>query len=368
MVSVAVSNLFHQKSKTFLSISGVVVCVIMIFTINGVYNGMDYVMDSMIYNTQADLWITQDGTSGSIHSPSLLPISISNQLETIDGIEEFTPLIRTAATYSMENSDILLFVNSVNSNTSLGQPWKMIKGNSTPKEGEIIIDETFSRISGRDIGDEISIHSRNFTIIGISGDGNIMVGYLVFLSLSDATQMILPNMTNSFIIKVADNFSPDTISNEIASKIPNVRVQNSQSIADAYKDEVLGSFVPIILVLNFLTFFSGVLIIGLLIYMMTIEKSKEYGIIKSMGANNRRLYGIVLSQALIISTLGYIFGVALSFPFTNLIRYTVPEFYVVLFWNQILLGFPLFLVTGIFASLLPLKRIVNIDPAVVFNS
>ena len=109
MVSIAKENLFHEKVKALMSIGGVIMSVFLIFTINGVYEGMNHTMDSIVYNTGADLWITQEGTSGSLHSPSQInKTEIDSQLKNIDGIEEYTPLIRQATIYNHSSTENIL--------------------------------------------------------------------------------------------------------------------------------------------------------------------------------------------------------------------------------------------------------------------
>ncbi|WP_457557208.1 ABC transporter permease [Candidatus Harpocratesius sp.] len=367
MVSLAKSNLFHQKTKTILSISGVMISVFLVFTIYGVYNGMDYIMESMIYKTGADLWVTQEGTSGSVHSPSILPISIGKSLNEIEDIKESTPLIRTAVTYKVSDSDILLFLNGYNTSGTLGKPWKVIEGKTEPGRNEIIIDKTFSKVSGLKIGDNMSLQSISLKIVGISDEGNIMVGYMVFLSYEDASKLLPPNLTNGFLIKLENNVDFDKTIGEIKEKIPDVNVQDSPTIAKAYKNEVLGGFISIIYVLSAFSLLVGILINGLLIFMLTQEKSKEYGIIKAMGATNFKLYKIVLSQSLIISLIGYTLGALLSIPLTSLIQEYVPEFYVLISKDMIIIGFPVFIITGIISSLIPISRLISIDPALVFK-
>jgi putative ABC transport system permease protein len=68
------------------------------------------------------------------------------------------------------------------------------------------------------------------------------------------------------------------------------------------------TFLPIVSVLVVIGFVGGVAVIGLTIYTATMEKSREYGVLKALGASNGRLYRIVSHQALISGVLGYILG------------------------------------------------------------
>ena len=91
MVSLAKENLLHEKSKVALSIGGVVLGVFLIFATVGLYYGIDAVVENMVLKAGADLWVTSKGSSGSLHSPSLLPMELNETLEKIDGVEQVTP-------------------------------------------------------------------------------------------------------------------------------------------------------------------------------------------------------------------------------------------------------------------------------------
>jgi putative ABC transport system permease protein len=369
MVSIAKENLFHEKIKTVMSIGGVILSVFLIFTINGVYNGMNYTMESIVYNTGADLWITQEGTSGSLHSPSNVNFTdVDTNLKTIEGIEEYTPFIRSATVFNYSSTkNVLLVINGYNTSGTLGGPWNIVKGASTVKKNEIIIDRVFALQYGFSIDDNITISSKEFTIVGLTDETNIMMGFIVFLKYEDAANFLLPGITNSFLIKVKSSSRISTVKASIEAKIDNIDVATSDEIAAGYKEEVLGSFDPIMFVLSSIGLFVGTLVIGLLIYMITLEKSKEYGIIKAIGATNMHLYKIVLSQALLISIIGYFIGALVAIPLIFLIQNVVPEFLVLITFDMVFTGFFLFLAAGIIASFIPVRRLTSIDPALVFK-
>ncbi len=71
MVSLAKENLLHEKSKIALSMAGVVLAVFLIFATTGLYFGIVTVVENMVLKAGADLWVTSQGSSGSLHSPAL---------------------------------------------------------------------------------------------------------------------------------------------------------------------------------------------------------------------------------------------------------------------------------------------------------
>ncbi|WP_353748366.1 FtsX-like permease family protein [Paenarthrobacter sp. YL] len=71
---------------------------------------------------------------------------------------------------------------------------------------------------------------------------------------------------------------------------------------------VRDTFLPIILVLLLIGIAVGMTVIGLTIFTSTIEKAREYGVLKAIGVSNRQLYTVVVEQAVTAAVLGYLLG------------------------------------------------------------
>ena len=369
MVNVAWNNLWHDKVKSLLSIMGVVISVFLVFTIYGVYNGINSVMEEIVVGTGADIWITQKGTSGSLHSPSILSSDYKKKVSEISGVEEVGLLIRTGVSKpKAAGGNTLIYLNGYETDGSLGAPWKIAEGNPVPDRGEIILDKAFAKSNGVRIGDNLTLRGINFRVKGLSDRGNIMVGYLAFLRYEDAEMFLRPGLANAILVKVRPDSDLNVVRGTIAQRFPEVNVQMSNEIVRAYREEVVGSFIPILLVLSAVAIAAGILVIALLLYMLTQEKRREYGIIKAIGGTNRYLYRVVLGQALIIAASGYALGVGISFPLITIIQRSIPEFLAILSPDLILWGIPIFVATGVLASVIPIRRITTIDPALVFKS
>jgi putative ABC transport system permease protein len=350
-----------------ISIGGVVLSVFLIFTLTGVYIAMDSVMDKVVEGAGADLWITSKGSSGSLHSPSLLPTNLSQNLTRIEGIQDVSPYIRYGVLTNIGGEKFLIILNGFDTRTNLGGPWNVIKGATKPQNGEIIIDKALSSKADLGVGSTIKIGESVFKIVGLSDQTNILIGYMAFITFDDAREYLPGNITNSFLIKVNQSSQILTVKKAIEATLPDVGVWTNKELSDVSKSEVLGSFVPIVSILDIVGIFVGVLVVGLLVYTMTIEKSKEYGILKAVGATNLYLYRSVLAQALILSIAGFFVGAALTVVGISAIIYFVPTFLVELTPAIFAWGFLIFIVTGVLASLIPVRRLIRIDPAIVFK-
>ncbi len=366
MVSLARQNLIHEKSKIALSVGGVVLGVFLIFTTVGLYNGINTVVESMVLNGGADLWITSRGSSGSLHSPSLLPLNLEQDL-WVDGVEEVVPLVRMPLATVIDGSKTLVFITGYDPGKGMGGPWKITEGVASPGNGEAIVDGVLAQNAGLNLGDTLTLESREFKVVGISDETFIMIAHLVFITLDDARSFLPANLTNFFLVKVEASSRIGDVARAIEQALPGVSASTSETNAAEAKDETVGSFLPIILVISAIGALVGVLVVGLLVYTLTIEKSREYGIVKAIGGTNAYLYRIVLFQAMVVAMLGFAVGVAVSVPAISLLRRVVPEFVVIITPPMMLWSLLGFIVTGLVASFVPIRRLSGIDPAVVFK-
>jgi putative ABC transport system permease protein len=119
--------------------------------------------------------------------------------------------------------------------------------------------------------------------------------------------------------------------------------------------------------MNAIGFAVGLAVIALTVYIATLSRKREYGLLKALGARSRVLYGVVLAQAGLSVALGFL----AALTFTAVLAIVVPA-----------MGLPLSLsiepaavlnvalvaaaIAGL-SSLLPVRQVANIDPAIVFK-
>ena len=106
---------------------------------------------------------------------------------------------------------------------------------------------------------------------------------------------------------------------------------------------------------------------GLTIYTATVEKSREYGILKAEGFTNRFLYRVVFEQSLVTSVLGFLLGAGLTILIAPFAQDLVPQFVVFVRWQDMLGITGATLLMAIIAAFIPVRRIANIDPVTVFK-
>jgi len=109
------------------------------------------------------------------------------------------------------------------------------------------------------------------------------------------------------------------------------------------------------------------MIVGLIIYTATVERQREYGVMKAIGVKNRVLYRVVLAQALFASLSGALLGILLANGLARWIMMVRPQFLIAIELRDIeqalLAGLGMALVAAIF----PTRVLARLAPAEVFR-
>jgi putative ABC transport system permease protein len=117
-----------------------------------------------------------------------------------------------------------------------------------------------------------------------------------------------------------------------------------------------------------LGFIVGVAIAGQTFYLFTLENLRQFGSLKAMGLTNTRIVAMILLQALVVGVIGYALGVGLSATYFETISRQKVELEGIYMYRQVML-----LVAGcvavicVLASLLSARKVLVLEPAIVFR-
>jgi len=110
----------------------------------------------------------------------------------------------------------------------------------------------------------------------------------------------------------------------------------------------------------------GAVVAGQTFYIFTIENLKQFGALKAIGVTNRRLVQMIVLQALTVVAIGYSIGSGIAGFFFSITLHNDPTRGLVLLWQNIAgVAVAMFLVV-LLASLLSIRRVLVLEPAVVF--
>lgn len=365
MFLIAFRNLIQEKVKLIISLIGVALSVLLVMVLLGVYQGLNTKLGEYIKTIPADLWLAQEGSKNLYDSTSILSASAQEQIETIDGVKSVKTFIGRQISVEINSEDKRTFVIGLGGESGARAP-KVLEGTTDIGSGEIILDRS---ITGVALGQAVKVGGENFTVAGITEGGNVLIVTYAFVTNEDAIKLFkLTDVVNYFIVETEPGADQLQTAKEIEAAVPGTTARNGPDFVENSISVIREVFLPIISVLALIGIAVGITVIGLTIFTSTIEKAKEYGVLKAIGMRNGQLYKIVLQQSLLTSFFGYLAGAGLAIGLTKLVLILVPEFVSYIRPVDALLVFTATLIMGILAAILPAHRISKIDPAEVFKA
>jgi putative ABC transport system permease protein len=125
---------------------------------------------------------------------------------------------------------------------------------------------------------------------------------------------------------------------------------------------------PILMVLIVLIFVVGAVVVGVTIYTATVEKEREYGVMKALGSPNKHLLAVVAQQTLACCLLGFLVGELAVLLASRLAVRVVPQFVTLIRWEDALIVLAATTVMGVLGAYLPVQRVLRVDPLRVFKA
>ena len=376
MINLAAKDISHSLSKFIITAAGVGMLLGIVLIMLGVYRGMISDATTLIDDTGADIWVVQQDTLGPFAEPSRVHEDLKDTLRSLDGVA-----LSSAMTF--QNLQLPHANGKTTRVFAIGyDPFgKMIPLNSKRiVEGRGLEHDHYeivvSKKTGFLLNEKIPLGRDIYTVVGItektvSSGGDL----LVYLSLKDAQklQFLYSNariradrargmmgmdshMVNAVVATVKAGHTPEEVAGQIERwKHKGVFTNEAQKeiltgnlIKMASKQ--IGMFTVILLVVS-------IVIIGMIIYNMTVEKIKEIAVMKLIGIPNKLIIKMIVQETLLLGVLAFISGVS----FSHLIYTKFPK-NVVLLPEDAARLFAVILVASLLASLFGAKKAIDADP------
>lgn len=372
MFKVAYRFLIYDKAKSIGALFGVIVSVFLIGQQTGIFLFLTGAMSAVVKNQANYIWVVDNKTT-NVNQLGTLDTRIGGQLESIKGVKKAFPIVIAggAARFPNGKSAGLQLIGS-QAPAFVGGPWKIFNGQTSDmiKEGAIITDVFDKKTLGdAELGDYFEIAGRKSFIAaqtkGVRGFGAVYA----FTTLERARTLanMGSNKVSAYLVSVEKGADTARVMAQINQHVFGVRAWNrdefaSQTIITVLKSSGIAISFGTLVVFALIT---GFVIIGLTLYSAAIDRIKDYGTLKAIGAKNSYIRKLILTQALIFAAVGFVIGYALIEAFRNgianagtIFNYTMP----------MRIGF--FLVTlfiCVSGTLFAIRRIVKLEPAAIFR-
>jgi len=366
-VPVARRNLFAEKARFAISVAGVAFAVMLILIVLALYRGWSQT-GGTFQQLPGQLWVVQQGTTDPFHSSSLVEVSELQQLSALEGVTAVVPVLSRQMNFRAGDSEEEVRRMALDFPPGLPAP-SDVRERFLPDSGTIIIESTLSRKTGLGRGDNAQFGAVSLTVGRVQPRSTEVLSPFAFANFEDAEKIFgVADVVNYGMVVVDPNASVAEVAESIRQENPNVQVFTSEQFAKAIRKEIDESFLPIIAILVGIGFIVGAAVVGLTIYTATIERSREFGVMKAVGGSPGFPYRIVLSQSAVLTAAGFLAGFGAALAASRIASQLVPEFATEFILRDLGFVLAITLAMAVVASLVPVQRINSIDPAAVFKA
>lgn len=374
MPPLARRNLFHDKVRLAVTLTGIVFSVVLIVVELGLFVGFTVTTSSLIDHSGADLWVT------SRHVPYVelgVPFSERKlyQVRVIPGVEEAQKLIvRWTDWKRPDGRQESVQIVGLNPDASLAQPWNLVEGNveDLKQPDAIIMDEIYKEKLGvRSVGEVFEIRGRRARVVGFTrGIRSFTTSPYVFTTFKRAQEYcgVADDEAIFILVKTMHGARIDQVRQDILARVKDVEVFTSREFSrmtQFYWMFTTGAGVAVLLA-ALLGLVVGFVVVAQTIYAATMDHLREFGTLKAMGAPNRYVYRVIVTQSAISAVIGYVLGMLVSVFVVRASQHGGAA--ILLPWQMAVGMFFLTLLMCTGAALVSINKVTRLDPAMVFKS
>ncbi len=241
-------------------------------------------------------------------------------------------------------------------------------GREPKDDDEIVLDWVMAEEHGFVIGDTLKLIDEEFTIVGLSDETNSWMASFIFIEKRAAEQLLLlPDTTSFILISLKPGVDRNTIISRLEPRLRDVEIVPVENMKQNDLDLLVEVFAIPLRMMVSIAFTVGTAILGMVIYTATVERQREYGVLKAVGGKNKHLYRLVIIQGLATAIGGVLLGIGLAQLVTNWIMTIYPKFLIVLELDSVITTSIAGVLMGLLAAILPARQVARLDPAEVFR-
>jgi putative ABC transport system permease protein len=378
MINTAVKFMKYDKAKSIGVIVGIVISIFLIGQQIGILSFLMGLMGGLVDNSRKDLcqiWVV-DKITQNANELGRLDERYVREIRSIEGVENTFGVVAASGLVKFANGKIApvlligseppLFVAGPTPSTiNAGELKDLVKDGAVSAEffDESVFDNSVN------LGQRIEINGKEAFIRLQTKNARGFAGSFFYTTLSKARFFgnFPENKISAIAVQVRQGDDIAKVVDRINATIYGAKAWNAEELQRTTIKYItissnIGTSIGSLVVFAFI---SGFFIIGLTLYSSALDRIKDYGTLKAMGATNGYVRRLILVQSFLFAIIGFVFALLLLFGFSKgvesaglVVKFTAIE----------LLG--LFLVTFIISvggSLFAIRKINSVEPASVFR-
>ncbi len=378
MFRIALKMLFYDRAKYFGLVLGVAFSILLINQQVGIFLGLLSRAGAIIDDVpEANVWVMDPGVK---NLDTIFPLRDTElgRVRGVPGVKWAVPYFKSMATVRTANGDLeSTLLLGADDNSLIGIPSQFVLGRPEDlrrPDAVAVGKDGFAKVwPGEQIslGKIVELNDRRAVVVAVVKDSPKFTSSITFFTRYSQALAYTNNGRNQLsflLVRSVDGEDPVTVAERIHTQTGLQALTSKAFRTKAVMYVVKNTGIPVsfgtVILLGVLV---GVSVVGLMFNLFVLENLRHFAVLKAIGTKNSRLLSMVLLQALVVGFVGYSIGLggaAMFFEFAG----RNPNF------NGFFLPWQVGLASGLvaavmimLASILALRRVLVVEPAIVFR-
>ena len=353
-----IANILHRPIRTIVSVLAVAIEVAMVVLVVGLCHGLVNDSAKRVEGVGADILVQPPGASflmGMSQAP--MPIKIGDRLAELPRVLAVAPAL---IQMNYEGSLSLIYGINQASFDSVSGGFVYHSGGPFQAPYDILVDNIYAKSHHSKVGQILRLLNHDFHIAGIVEQGK---GARMFIPLATAQDMLgAQGKASMFFVKCTDPAFADQTKDAIQTLLPSYSIMPIKEYMTMMTSNNLPGLNYFITVMISLAVGIGFLVIFLSMYTTITERTREIGILKSLGASKTYIITVIMREAALLTAVGIIVGFIGSMVLRRVLIGIFPTLPVQLTWDWRLYSAGLALLGSIVGAFYPALRAARLDP------
>lgn len=366
MANLPAANMMHRKTRTLVSVFAVAMSVATVMILVGLAEGTLNDIADRLQNVGADVLFQPPDASLLLGATSaVMPVKYVEIMKTVAGVKDVTPVLNWhVSQVKGESKAINLWAIDAPSFERISGGFQMIEGAGLSAPNDLIMDTLLAESTASKVGEVIPMIDRQFRIAGIFRPG---AGGRLYARLADVQEAIgAQGKASFFLVKGERPGEAEALARALLAKFRGHKITPVAQVSRMMQEntvglrEFKGALTSMAVIVSFL-------VVLLAMYTAIIERTREIGILRAIGASQAKVVQLVVGESLLICALGVVAGLGLAFLGSQELHRLFPTQVVRLTREWAMIAGALGLSGGLMGSLYPAVRAARMDPVQALN-
>ncbi len=296
------NNLGQRPVRTALSVLAVAIEVVLIISVVGLVQGLLEDGARRQQGLGADIIIQPAGASVMMGLGSgVMPVRIGDRLRQVPGVAAVTPVL-------VQNFGGLTLAYGIDPSSfaAVTGGFQVLEGRSLRDGLEMVVDSVYAQDNGARVGQKRVLWNRDFEVVGIVEHGK---GARVYVPLAIMQPLLgSEGKASVFYAKLVEQKWMGPVLAAFKGLLPGYPIRSMREFTSLMISGNISGVKPFQRVMITIAVLIGFLVIFLAMYTTVLERTREIGILKALGASKAYIVGIFLRETALVTIAGILVG------------------------------------------------------------